>query len=63
MMVAELVWGTPRAAFGHLTSTRENSPGNKTITKESTPRDGERQIPECLDPAMTDAVTLDFSAT
>lgn len=44
MVVAELLWGTPRAAFGHLTSMKENFSGSKIIIKQSIPRDGDRYL-------------------
>lgn len=51
MVVAELLWGTPRAAFGHLTLMKENFPGSKTIIKQSIPRDGDRYLSAYIQPS------------
>ena len=52
MVVARLLWGTPRAAFGHLTSMKEKFPGSKTINKQSIPRDGDRCLSAWIHPCL-----------
>lgn len=52
MVVAELLWGIPRGAFGHLTSMKENFPGSKTIIKQSIPRDGDRYLSAWIQPCL-----------